>query len=706
MKRTFTFLLFAMAFLSLKAQQEFIQQDFSGAWPPSGWTISAQTANWAAVSTSNAGGTAPEVRLNWSPQFTGETRLITPSVNVSTSGASMLVFSFKHMVDNYSGNYQIGVAARTKLGPWVELWTQTVTGNIAAQTKAIQITNPDFLESNELQFSIFFNGNSYNINYWYIDDVSLISPADFDLAVTSISVPSHFMGEKEVTGTVTANGLEAINSFDLSWQVDDGEIHTQSFSGLNVGLFQNYQFTTNSMIDLDPGTYTLNVFISNINGEEEDGVEENNHASKLIHIPHQHVQRLPLFESFTSSTCPPCFSFNNSFFNGFTQQNQVDIALIKYQMSWPGAGDPYYTAEGGTRRGYYGVSGVPDLFVEGKRVSTNSGAVNTAFQAAKANPSFMAIEGFYATEGNNIMIDAHIYPYADFPGVTLHVVVVEGTTTGNVGSNGETSFKHVMMKMLPGANGVNVDLTALEPYHISHTFNMSGTFVEEMNDLKVIIFVQKNASREVYQAANIRKASNPVASVNIANGATGISLNPTILIDFDQAVRHTDGTEIATENIASLLQMRKTDVNGDEIAFTAEINQEKMQISIEPVDQLEGDLLVYMSLEAVSDYSPWFFTSDPVAITFTTLSTVSTQNLDLPDVLVYPIPASGIINARFPAETIAELRILDMRGALLVSKKGIGQSFLMDVSSLPAGMYFLEMITPAGRSMKKISIVR
>lgn len=706
MKRTFTFLLLAMAFWGLRAQQVFIQQNFSGTWPPAGWTISAQAGNWAAVSTSNAGGAAPEVRLNWSPQFNGETRLITQPVNVSTAGASMLVFSFKHMVDHYGSNYQIGVAARTKMGPWVNLWTQTVTGNIAAQTRAIQITNPDFLESNELQFSIFFNGNSYNINYWYIDDVSLVIPAGFDLAVTNISVPSHFMGEKAVTGTVTSNGLQAINSFDLNWQIDNGEVQTQSFSGLNIGLYQNYQFTTNSLIDLEPGTYTLNVSISNVNGEVEDEVEANNQASKLIHIPHQHTQRLPLFESFTSSTCAPCATFNLGTFNGFTQQNQDELALIKYQMNWPLPGDPYYTAEGGVRRGFYGVSGVPDLFVEGKRVATNATAVTNAFQAAKAAPSFMAIEGFYTTEGNNIMIDAQVFPYADFPGITLHAVVIEGTTTGNVGTNGETSFKHVMMKMLPGANGANIDLTALEPYHISHTFNMSGTKVEEMHDLKVIIFAQKNASREVYQAANIMKASHPLASVNIANGATGISLNPTILIAFDQAVRHTDGTEITTENIASLMQMRKTDANGEEIAFTATINQEKTQISIEPVNQLEGNLLVYLGLSAVSEYSPWLLTSQPLAISFTTLSTVSTQNLELAEILVYPNPATSIINARFPAETFAELRILDMRGALLVSKKGSGQSFLMDVSSLPAGMYFLEMVTPAGRSMKKISIVR
>ncbi|MEZ5197672.1 MAG: hypothetical protein R2764_15170 [Bacteroidales bacterium] len=33
------------------------------------------------------------------------------------------------------------------------------------------------------------------------------------------------------------------------------------------------------------------------------------------------------------------------------------MTLVKYQMNWPGVGDPYYT-EGGAERNYYGVSWV------------------------------------------------------------------------------------------------------------------------------------------------------------------------------------------------------------------------------------------------------------------------------------------------------------------------------------------------------------
>ncbi|MEE4177504.1 MAG: T9SS type A sorting domain-containing protein [Bacteroides sp.] len=706
MKKFFTLCFVFMLALGVQAQSVLFSQDFSGTFPPEGWTISAQAGNWSAVNTTNAGGTAPEVRLNWSPQFNGETRLTTQTIDVSASAATMMVLSFKQMVDNYSGNYQIGLAARTKNGAWSVLWSQTVSGSIPAQTKAIQITDGEMLGANDLQFSFFFSGNSYNINYWYIDDVQLIVPDDFDLGITKLSVPTHFMGATAVTGTVTGLGLEEITSFDLNWKVDDGPVETQSYTDLSLEYNESINFESTSMMDLESGTHTLTVTLSNINGETLDDNVINNEYSMLVHVAHQEVQRLPLFESFTSSTCGPCASFNGSFFNNFTQQNQGELALIKYQMSWPSPGDPYYTEEGGVRRAYYGVNAVPYLIIEGKQVSTSSTAVNTAFQNAKTLPAYMAIEGYHAVELDNIMVEATILPYADFPNITIHVVVIEGTTTGNAGSNGETSFKHVMMKMLPDASGTTANLNELEPYTISHDFDMSVTHVEQMEDLKVVIFVQNHSTKEIYQAGNTVMPTHPQVMVNLEEGETNVSLEPEIIISFDQPVHHTDGSEITAENISDILHLNETDANGATVEFTAIINEEKTEISLQPNDPLSEEQLYYVKVNPVSEYSPFMFLSEPVEITFTTLSTVDVDNPALKDFVVYPNPASEYLQVRFPVEGHTELRLLDMRGNLIVEKTGTSSQFRMDVSSLPVGVYFLEIRSNEGRMMKKISIVR
>lgn len=704
MKRIFTIFLVLFSLSVLRAQETYLNTDFSGTWPPSGWSFSAYAGNWSAVASSNAGGIAPEARMNWSPQFNGETRMISPALNVSENTSSMLVFSFRHMVNHYSGTYQIGVSVRTKMGPWVTLWTQTVASSISAQTRAIQITDPNLINSDELQFSIFFSGNSFNINYWYIDDVQLVAPADFDLAVGSLNVPTHFLDATPVTGTVTGMGLVPITSFDLNWQIDDGPITTQSFSGFSMAYLQSYNFTTSELIDLDPGTYNLNVSISNINGAPEDDNESNNSRSMLVHVAHQEVQRLPMFESFTSSTCAPCATFNLGFFNDFTQQYQDDLVLVKYQMNWPGSGDPYYTAEGGVRRAFYGVSGVPYLVVEGKQVATTSAAVTSAFQGAKTIPSFMAIEGFHKTEGSNILIEATIMPFADFPNATIHVVVIEGTTTGNVGNNGETSFKHVMMKMLPGANGTTLNLNALEPFYISHNFNMTGTKVEEMNDLKVAIFVQKNSSREVYQAAYTIKAAAPVVNLNIENGATGIAIEPEIIISFNQPVSHLDGSEISSATIGQIIHFSENDQNGQTVAFNADINGAKTQITLQPIEGLAEGQLYYLKLDPLKA-NP-FFNTETTVVTFTTLSTVNIGDPGMPEIIAFPNPASNFVNVRFPVEGFAEMRIIDIGGNLIIKKSGSGQLFQLDVSSLANGVYFLEIQTANNRMMEKISIIR
>src|SRR5690606_21998775 len=153
---------------------------------------------------------------------------------------------------------------------------------------------------------------------------------------------------------------------------------------------------------------------------------------KSISIPTALIPYRPLFEEFTSSTCGPCASFNNSVFNPFIQQNGDNLTLIKYQMNWPGSGDPYYTAEGGVRRTYYGVNAVPDLYVDGKKTGTSAAAVNAAYSATYGTYTYVDIVSTHEIQGNNVIIDANIVPYANYPNVKIHMAIVEKVTTQNV----------------------------------------------------------------------------------------------------------------------------------------------------------------------------------------------------------------------------------------------------------------------------------
>ena len=75
MKKIYSLFLFVFI-SSILAAQPLFTVDFSGGYPPAGWSIDLQAGNWSAVNSANAGGTAPELRLNWSPQFNNTTHFI------------------------------------------------------------------------------------------------------------------------------------------------------------------------------------------------------------------------------------------------------------------------------------------------------------------------------------------------------------------------------------------------------------------------------------------------------------------------------------------------------------------------------------------------------------------------------------------------------------------------------------------------------
>ncbi len=564
---------------SLAVAQIALSEDFSGGqMPPDGWSISAHPTNWSVVSTANAGGAAPEARFSWTPQFSGLTHLVSPSLDLSDNDSGILLISFRHMVDHYGGAYSLGLAVRTNGGAWNNVW-QIVnpTGNIPAQEVSVELDGSE-VSSDDLQLGFFFSGNSFNINFWYLDDVQVMIPQEFDLAVNSITVPPLLAGFTPVTGSVVNLGTDPINSFDLHWQVDQGEIHTTSYSGLELELGEQLSFEADDMLDLDPGTYELTVSISNVNGEPADDTPENDSMSQTVSVAYDSAPRRPLFEMFTSSTCPPCATFNNGFFNNFTYNNAEDITLIKYQMNWPGAGDPYYTPEGGVRRMYYGVSGVPALMLEGNQVATNASVVTNALQQALQVPAFMQIEGSYEIDGDHISIEGTVMPYATFPESRLHVVIIESVTYGNTGTNGETEFHHVMHKMMPNAQGTVVNLSANEAYHFSFDHDMSTTNVEEMDELMVVVFVQHHESQEIYQSAYM--SSGKFVSFNLSHGQEDVEPDIAIEAIYDEPVTFMDGTAITVDNMHELFSFETAD--GEPVDYTPYILDDNKVFGLQP----------------------------------------------------------------------------------------------------------------------------
>ena len=76
-------ILVLLAVPSLALAQVFADQDFSGNFPPSGWAADSHSSNWYAGDSDNAGGEAPELVLDWNPQF--------PFARISGRGRDLLL---------------------------------------------------------------------------------------------------------------------------------------------------------------------------------------------------------------------------------------------------------------------------------------------------------------------------------------------------------------------------------------------------------------------------------------------------------------------------------------------------------------------------------------------------------------------------------------------------------------------------------------
>jgi hypothetical protein len=338
------------------------------------------------------------------------------------------------------------------------------------------------------------------------------------LSVNSI-IPS---GVTAIAGTIKNNGLTTINTIDIKWQVDSGTIYSQSLSGLNLAGGQTYDFTHNAQWNATPGNYSLKAWVSNINGGSTDGDTTNDIITKSVSVASSSASRTPLYEKFSSSTCPPCASFNGTYFSPFLSNNPNEFSLISYQVNWPGTGDPYYTAEVGTRVSYYGVTGAPTLYVDAKDgTNFNAAALDSDLNNALATPAYFTIDATKSLVGNVMSVQVTTMPYLT-GNYNLYVAVVEKLTTGNVATNGETQFHNVFMKMLSSASGDSVSFTHDVQTVNNFQTNLTGLFIEQMSDLEVIVFIQNPATKAIMQS----KVATLALSANSFDSASKFKVYP------------------------------------------------------------------------------------------------------------------------------------------------------------------------------------
>ena len=139
---------------------------------PVGWYVEGPgESNWGVADDSSAGGEAPEMRLNWSPSFTDVSKLVTHEVDVS--GFDNLELSFRQFLRNYGSSAgEISVLYTTdQRESWNELMSFDGTEDYGPVLEEFTIELEDGVEF--IQFAFRWDGNTFDIWDWNIDDVIL-----------------------------------------------------------------------------------------------------------------------------------------------------------------------------------------------------------------------------------------------------------------------------------------------------------------------------------------------------------------------------------------------------------------------------------------------------------------------------------------------------------------------------------------------------
>ena len=352
--------------------------------------------------------------------------------------------------------------------------------------------------------------------------ITCTTPSALDIAGRAMTTsPSLILanGPFIISGDLQNMGSNTVTSMDINYSVDGGATVTENVSGLSLATGDYYSFNHGTPWSPSAGTYNIDIWATNINGSADMDTSNDMASGSVTVFANGDIKR-PMLESFTSSTCGPCVAGNQNTSAVLAAYSDDQYSMLKYQMSWPGSGDPYYTLEGGDRRTYYNVNAVPDFILDGNVWQGNSSSVTgSQIDAVMANPAFVSLSSYHVMDGQTIDFTVSINPLGDFAGpLTLYSAVFEYMTYNNVGSNGETQFSKVMKKMVPGSTGFSLGSltdgqTVVENF--SHTFQGSYTLppdannpidhmtqhsVEDFSNLGVVTWIQDDATKEILQS--------------------------------------------------------------------------------------------------------------------------------------------------------------------------------------------------------------
>ena len=296
MKTIFTLAIaIALSSASLFSQTILLEEDFEAATFPAGWT---QTSN--ATDGGYLLGTNTSLQSQWwsiadhgNIIATNDDEcdcdktvdyLITPPLDLTSVTSVVLQFQSYFDGGSLSGGTEEATIEYSLNGgaTWNLLQTIVGTDDGAWDAETISL-NSLAGNANVLLAFHYFDDNNWLFG-WGIDDVLVFQLEDTDLALSSLTVNTtvDVLNPNTVAGIVSNTGLNAIQSFDVSWTIG-GTVYTTNFNSLSIPSLGTYNFSHPDLLTFAAsGLGNLEVAISNVNGLGPDFNQNNDSMSMEI----------------------------------------------------------------------------------------------------------------------------------------------------------------------------------------------------------------------------------------------------------------------------------------------------------------------------------------------------------------------------------------------------------------------------------------
>lgn len=230
--------------------------------------------------------------------------------------------------------------------------------------------------------------------------------------------------------------------------------------------------------------------------------------------------RVVLLENFTNLSNAANSASHNQYFKNFIGPRS-ELAALQYHVSFPG-NDPVNEENVGdpnARAAFYGINEAPTVRLDGDfEPGTISSWLPSSYDQAtlKPSPVEINIETTNETE-NSIDVSAVINVKTALDANTIvHIAVVEELVTSVEAPNGESEFTFVVRKMLPSAAGTKFEEPLMENEQIVVNGSWTNPSFFDGADAAVVVFLQNENTKEVYQAETHENVDVPGAVTAVA----------------------------------------------------------------------------------------------------------------------------------------------------------------------------------------------